>query len=337
MLNGKKILIGTPGGVGDIITVSPALRRLKEICPDCKISFLTRDDRKDVIERLPYIDQVLCIKRGRFLGRYRSLPELIRQDIVVFLEWQPQLLLCSWLFRVKERAGIIRKGHFLTNCLTKKVTRDILHDNKYVPENYAVVLSEVLGVPLSGDMTRLDVAEGTEQDKRNALELLKSVGIKPDGKYIAVSPFTGFEPRNWNIKATLDFISKVHEDYCLPVVVLGPQQEKKVADLFTEHNLLGKTTFLELVEIIRNAECLVTPDSGPMHIAGATGTPVVSLFSKDLPLRWAPRHKSYPVYLGYDCSPCDDDKARACPTIKCMNDITVEMVMRKVEQALKEN
>ena len=337
MLNGKKILIGTANGVGDIITVTPALRRLKEICPDCKISFLTRDDRKDVIEGLPYVDQVLCIKRGRFLGRFRPLLELISQDIVIFLEWQPQLLLCSWLFRVKERAGIIRQGHFLTNCLTKKVTRDFLHDNKYVPENYAEILSEVLGVPLNGDITRLDVAEGTVQDKKKAIELLKSGGIKPGDKYIALSPFTGFEPRNWNIKTALDFISRVREAYCLPVVVLGPQQEKKVNDSFTEHNLLGETTFLELVEIIRNAECLVTPDSGPMHIAGATGTPVVCLFSKDLPLRWAPRHKSYPIYLGYDCSPCDDDKARACPTVKCMNDITVEMVMRKVEQALKEN
>ena len=86
MLAGKKILIGTANGVGDIITVTPALRRLKELCPDCKISFLTRDDRKDVIEGLPYVDQVLCIKRGRFLGRFRPLPELISQDIVIFLE-----------------------------------------------------------------------------------------------------------------------------------------------------------------------------------------------------------------------------------------------------------
>ena len=83
MLTGKKILIGTANGVGDIITVTPALRRLKELYPHCQITFLTRDDRKDVIEGLPYIDQVVCIKRGKFLGRLRPLPQLIKQDIVV--------------------------------------------------------------------------------------------------------------------------------------------------------------------------------------------------------------------------------------------------------------
>ena len=332
MLTGKKILIGTANGVGDIITVTPALRRLKELYPHCQITFLTRDDRKDVIEGLPYIDQVVCIKRGKFLGRLRPLPQLIKQDIVIFLEWQPQLLLCSWLFRVKKRAGIIRKGHILTNCLTHKIERDILRDKKYVPESYAEILSEVLNVKLDGDMTMLDVSSGEGREKSSATDLLQSVGIGNGTKYIAVSPFTGFEPRNWRVKTVADFIARVKEKYNLPVVVVGPPQSDEVNKNFPEHNLLGKTAFLELVEIISNAECLVTPDSGPMHIAGAVGTPVVSLFSKDLPLRWAPRHKSYPVYLGYDCSPCVDDTARACPTVKCMNDITVGMVMEQMDK-----
>ena len=337
MLEKKNILIGTASGVGDIICITPALRKLKEICPDCKISFLTRDDRKDVIEGLQYIDTVVCIKRGRVLGRFRPLPELIRQDIVVFFEWQPQLLLCSFLFRVNERAGIIRNGHVLTKCLTKKVTRNILNDRKYVPESYAEILSEVLGVPLGGDMTVLDVAEGSEQQKCAAHHLLKTVGINSGDKYLALSPFTGFAQRNWNAETASEFISKVQRKYNLPVVVLGPPQNEKINQIFSEKSLLGKTSFLELVEIIRNAACLVTPDSGPMHIAAATGTPVVSLFSKDLPIRWAPRHKSYPIYLACDCSPCDDAVARACPTVKCMNNITVEMVMEQVGKALQDN
>lgn len=77
-LNGKRVLIESGGGVGDLIMFTPALRRLKEKFPDCQITFLTIDKTVDVINRLPYIDRVICIKRGRFMGRYRVLPDLIK-------------------------------------------------------------------------------------------------------------------------------------------------------------------------------------------------------------------------------------------------------------------
>lgn len=71
-------LLKVEGGVGDLIMFTPALRRLKEKFPDCQITFLTIDKTVDVINRLPYIDRVICIKRGRFMGRYRVLPDLIK-------------------------------------------------------------------------------------------------------------------------------------------------------------------------------------------------------------------------------------------------------------------
>lgn len=70
-LNDKHILIESGGGVGDLIMFTPALRRLKELYPSCILTFLTIDKTVDVINRIPYIDKVICIKRGRFMGRYR--------------------------------------------------------------------------------------------------------------------------------------------------------------------------------------------------------------------------------------------------------------------------
>ena len=71
-----------------------------------------------------------------------------------------------------------------------------------------------------------------------------------------------------------------------------------------------------------------------MHIAGALGRPVVALFSKDLPSRWAPRQKCIPITLQLDCSPCNDDTARQCITLRCMRGITAEMAVVACEQLL---
>jgi ADP-heptose:LPS heptosyltransferase len=92
---------------------------------------------------------------------------------------------------------------------------------------------------------------------------------------------------------------------------------------------------MQPVELVCRARLLVTPDSGPMHVAGAVGTDCVALFSKDLPSRWAPRHHCVPIYLGEPCSPCTDETARQCPTVRCMRAITADMVLERCEAMLR--
>jgi ADP-heptose:LPS heptosyltransferase len=55
------------------------------------------------------------------------------------------------------------------------------------------------------------------------------------------------------------------------------------------HSLAGQTDLLELAAILENACIVVTTDSGPMHMAAATGVPVVALFGPGDPKRYCPR------------------------------------------------
>ena len=125
----------------------------------------------------------------------------------------------------------------------------------------------------------------------------------------------------------------VEQQWNIPIVVTGIANNEQVQAVDAKCNLFNKTTILQLIELIRRAKCVVTPDSGPMHIAGALNTYVISLFSKDLPSRWAPKRNCSPIYLNYECSPCDDDTARQCATVKCMKNITAEMVFDTLMEA----
>ena len=103
-LNGKRILMTTGGGLGDMICFTPALRRMKELYPDVRITFMTKRGNHEVMQGLPYLEKVIYIIRGKAFGRYRVLPDFWHQDAVVFTDWQPQLLLFSKLFRIPVRA-----------------------------------------------------------------------------------------------------------------------------------------------------------------------------------------------------------------------------------------
>lgn len=325
-LNYKRVLITCGGGLGDMICFTPALRRLKEKYPQCSLTFMTKKGSHEIMQGLPYIDKVIYIRRGEFMGRYRVLPDFLRQDAVVFTDWQPQLLLASRLFGVPVRAGQGRPGHRLDRCLTYRLKNNVMASEDYAAATNARIFSEALGIDLDGAMEQLDVSVPGAEARAGADALLSSVGLEPEADFLLLSPCTGLRQRDWDPAAAAHFVELARERAGLPVIIIGAPDKRGECGTLGGRNLAGRTGTMELVELIRRSCCLVTPDSGPMHVAGALGTPCVALFSKDLPSRWAPRQNCRPIYLGLPCSPCSDDKARACPrNVACMQGITAEM------------
>ena len=97
----------------------------------------------------------------------------------------------------------------------------------------------------------------------------------------------------------------------------------------------------KLASLIQRCDCLITNDSGPMHIAEALQVPVVAIFGPTHPkLGFAPIGQ-HNVVLGanVECSPCSLHGERKChkKTRLCMDLITADMVVEAVEDLLKKH
>jgi len=91
-------------------------------------------------------------------------------------------------------------------------------------------------------------------------------------------------------------------------------------------SLVGKLNLREVKELISYSSLFVGPDSGPMHIAASTSTPIVALFGPTLPANFAPwQAKAYLIEKKFDCRPC---KQRQCihEDFRCLRSITPEEV-----------
>lgn len=332
----KNVFITSCGGLGDLIVCTPALRRLKEKY-DYHITFLCQDKYKDIISGLPYIDKVVTIKRGTFLGRYKCIFQgnLYKQDAVVFTDWHPIVLLFCHLFRIPLVAGELREGHKFSKYINKIIHNQVFCNTHYAALSNAMTYSDALGLELDGEMTDIEVSSPKYDDCIYIKNILKSLGCA-EHEYIMLSPFAALPERNWPIEHARKFARTIEEKYNIPVIVMGASRDAEKAALISNRNLAGRTSILQMVQLIKQAKAIVSVDSGPMHIAGAVGTPCVALFSKDLPSRWAPRHKCIPIYLDYECSPCSDDEARHCKNdVKCMRNINADMVEEKLGSMIK--
>jgi ADP-heptose:LPS heptosyltransferase len=99
------------------------------------------------------------------------------------------------------------------------------------------------------------------------------------------------------------------------------------------YSIAGKTDFQTLAAVLKKAKIMICPDSGPMHLAAAVGTPVVALFAikKDFPERWKPWGVKSAIIRPsqFPCSPwCTKEN---CSDFKCFQILSPKAI---VEAAL---
>ncbi len=104
---------------------------------------------------------------------------------------------------------------------------------------------------------------------------------------------------------------------------------------------IGKTDLLGLVEIFRGCDAVVTHDSGPMHLAGWAGVPVLALFGPTRPDEKLPKtHPGHKALWGGEklaCRPCYDGRnySATCRKNECLEEIGVDRVWEEL-YALRE-
>lgn len=90
-------------------------------------------------------------------------------------------------------------------------------------------------------------------------------------------------------------------------------------------SLVGRLNLMEIGELIAHASLFIGPDSGPMHIAASTSTPIVAYFGPTLPAVFSPWRRvgsrTSILEKNLPCRPC---KQRKCITkdYRCLRDIT---------------
>jgi heptosyltransferase I len=121
--------------------------------------------------------------------------------------------------------------------------------------------------------------------------------IKPEIPCLIISPCSSHILRNWHAKGYAAVADHAVKQHGMQVVICGglSSAENQMADeiirlcrVAAPINLVGKDTFAKFLELLRRATVLITPDSGPMHMAAITDTPVIGLHAASNPLRSGP-------------------------------------------------
>jgi hypothetical protein len=164
----------------------------------------------------------------------------------------------------------------------------------------------------------------------------------PSTKTIVVAPISHSSIRDWGIPNYARLIELLLQKLPCCVVLVGSNSQRDQLNLITAENgrdrrvinLAGRSNWSQTAAIVRDADLVISNNSGIGHLAAACATPTLSIFSgSHQPQEWGPRGNGVLVMMAsVPCSPCGHHRIEFCPNDHlCMKQIVPETV---AEQAI---
>lgn len=156
------------------------------------------------------------------------------------------------------------------------------------------------------------------------------------GKYVVFHAGARKLLRRWSLQGWADLAQRLHEEFHLDIVFVGTPDERMDVDRIQEKLNFETFTYMEgrpiryLIPLLAQASLMLGNESGPMHLASATGCPTVGLFGPGEPEIFSPKaHNFRALHIKLPCNPCGQIRC-VHPDNPCMNRITVDEVMKAV-------
>ena len=179
-------------------------------------------------------------------------------------------------------------------------------------------------------------------DERNARQALETLGLGLSRPVVALCPGAEYGPaKQWPL-ASFAALARRLVDLGRDVWIVGSAKDQDAGAAIRAagpgrgvHDLCGRTTLADAIDLLSLTEAVVSNDSGLMHIAAALDRPVVALFGSSSPAMTPPLSPLARILeVELDCRPCFE---RNCPLghLNCLRQIGVERVLDSVLGAVE--
>lgn len=303
--NEVKIIVFMKNWLGDLLFQMPALDLIKKKYPEALITCIAPERCREILEAHPAVSDFLCFDeksaQRSWFSRIRFVFELRKRGPwkqgYVFHRSRTRAFLLAF-GGVKERIGY-GKGRkaFLTMAIPEPVQP--MHQLDYF---FNLMRGARFDLPAKKEY-RFFLKE---EDEQAAREALGTHGIGKGMKYICFHLGANWNPKRWPVGHFAVLADKIEEKWHLPVVITGSQKDEPLFEEFRIKvrrakvvSLVGRTGLRVSAAIYKKATCLVTGDSGPMHMASGVGASVVALFGPTDPKLTGPRGTGESVVLQY--------------------------------------
>jgi len=284
--------------IGDVCHAVPVIRTLQKAWPETRLTWIVGKTEYDLVGDIPGVEFIIFDKAAGWRA-WRDLRRVLRDrhfDVLLHMQMSLRASLASLAIPADIRLGFDRERAndlqwLFTNARIPHVPR------QHVLESF-LEFPRALGIDETVLEWNIPIPEGARQKARE---------LAPTGPYVIISPCSAHAYRNWTPEGYAAVADYLWEKWQLPVLLTGGPSttERRMAQAILARSrhrprdLTGHTDLKTLLALLAGARLLISPDSGPAHMATTVGTPVVGLYAATNPERARPYCSPELVVNGY--------------------------------------
>ena len=306
-------------GLGDLALATPFLRAAGE---KYRVSLVAKPVATELqqtlwpeIRVLPFVAPWAAFTNKYALHRWpwaslANATRLLRAqafDYAVSARWDPRDHAFMMLAGARQRIGFGRRGS------AKLLTETLSHPNRHRHRSEDwTALAKALGLdPMSIPTSAIRLSHPRVLVHSGAAQIL----------------------RVWPLPRYAELVVRLRSQGCSVTIACDQPQR----DWWLEHSEEGVQTpgsVADLLMLVRQSDLFIGNDSGPGHVAAASGVPTFTIFGNNLPELFAPQHSASRWVAGKPCpyKPCFDQCRFSAPY--CIDDLSFDEVWSELGKFL---
>lgn len=287
----RRVAVVMLSTIGNAVHVLPVLNSIKRAAPGCEVCWVLQPALAELVRGHSAVDELILLDRSRgwrgWLALRRQLARR-RFDVVLVFQDYFKAGVVAAMTRSPIKLGLDRaRARDLSWLFTTH--RLVPRPNGHVQDQYLEYL-EPLGIAPVLEW-RL---EPTQEERARHAALLPS----SEGPLVAFVVGTTRPDKEWPAGRYAELADRLHDGLGARAVLVGGRSEREVEAASTIRSraahppadLLARD-MRRLVALLDAVDVLVSPDTGPLHLARALETPVVGLYGATDPGRHGPYRK----------------------------------------------
>ena len=333
-----RVLVVRLGSLGDVIHTLPAVAAIRRALPDAQIDWLVDAPHEDIVGLVPIIDARVVLE-GRTLKAWLNAAAILRarkydaavdfqglfKSAILARASGAKRVLGFSIWHLRERGA---RAFYTQTAGQEEEGQHVIRKN--------LALASLLAPSIDPASASLEFPLAVMP--RDSVEALKR-GLAGE-PYAVLNPGAAWPNKRWPAERFGEVAAFLRARHGLRSVVTWGPGEKMLAEAAVAASegaalMTGAMSLLDLVALLRDARLMVSGDTGPTHIAGALGVPIVSPFGPTSAARNGPWHPADIVITKFDECECHYQRRCQVPDRWCLGRLPAPEMMAAISRRLE--
>ena len=336
-LKPERVCIIKPSSLGDVVHALPVLSALRARWPHARIAWVVNRGLRGLLDGHPHLDEVVPFDRGLvgigprgIAASMRFASELRRKrfDVAIDLQGLFRSAMMTVATGAKLRVGLASAREGAPHFYTHRVG---------VPSATIHAVDRLMEVAraFGADPRPTFVPAISAEDRAWAAGVLK---IVPTPRLV-VNVGARWITKRWPPARFAEVAARAARERGAGVIAVGATEDAPLVAEFIERmktipvlHLAGRTNLSQLAAVMEAADCVLSNDTGPLHLAAATGVPVVGVYTCTSPAKTGP-HGPLATAIASRIW-CAGSCVKRCDRMECMGELSPDRVWSAVRDQL---